>query len=93
VSTPPPGVLSKASTQASAAIGEQFTYIITIPATPIPAVLNDVRIMDNLTTTGADLRFISAEVVPGSSWTGTLVNSGSDTDLVEIVSQDINTVS
>jgi uncharacterized repeat protein (TIGR01451 family)/fimbrial isopeptide formation D2 family protein len=90
VSTPPPGVLSKASTQASAAIGEQFTYIITIPATPIPAVLNDVRIMDNLAATGADLRFISAEVVPGSSWTGTLINSGSDTDLVEIVSQDIN---
>ncbi|MHC4322689.1 MAG: isopeptide-forming domain-containing fimbrial protein [Planctomycetota bacterium] len=90
VSMPPPGVLSKASTQASAAIGEKFTYIITVPATPVPTALHDVQIMDNLAATGVDLRFVSAEVVAGSSWTGTLVNSGSDTGLVEIVAQDIN---
>jgi uncharacterized repeat protein (TIGR01451 family)/fimbrial isopeptide formation D2 family protein len=90
VSTPPPGVLSKASTQASAAIGENFTYIITVPATPVPTLLHDVQIMDNLAAAGADLRFVSAEIVAGSSWTGTLVNNGSDTGLVEIASQDIN---
>jgi fimbrial isopeptide formation D2 family protein len=92
VSTPPPGVLSKTATQASAAIGEEFTYIITIPETPVPAVLHDVRIMDNLAATGADLSFVSAEIIAGSSWAGTLVNSGSDTGLVEIVSQDASNV-
>jgi uncharacterized repeat protein (TIGR01451 family)/fimbrial isopeptide formation D2 family protein len=90
ISTPPPGVLSKATTQASAAIGENFTYIITVPATPVPTVLHDVQIMDNLAAAAANLRFVSAEIVAGSSWTGTLVNNGSDTGLVEIAAQDIN---
>ena len=90
ISTPPPGVLSKESTKASAAIGENFTYIITVPATPVPTVLHDVQIIDNLAAADADLRFVSAEIVPGSSWTGTLVNNGSDIGLVEIAAQDIN---
>jgi uncharacterized repeat protein (TIGR01451 family)/fimbrial isopeptide formation D2 family protein len=90
LSTPLPGLLSKASTQASAAIGENFTYIITVPATPIQTVLHDVHIIDNLAASGVDLRFVSAEIIAGSSWTGTLINSGSDTGLVEIVAQDIN---
>ncbi|MBW2471079.1 MAG: DUF11 domain-containing protein, partial [Deltaproteobacteria bacterium] len=88
ISLPHPGALSKASTQPAAAIGEEFTYIVTVPAVPITTALHDVRVMDNLATSEADLRFVRAEVLPGGSWTGTLINTGSDTGLVEIASQD-----
>jgi large repetitive protein len=88
VTTPPPGVLGKARTQASAAIGEEFRYIITVPATPIPTAVQEVRIYDNLAASAADLRFVRAEIVPGSDWTGMLVNSGSDTALIEIQNMD-----
>jgi uncharacterized repeat protein (TIGR01451 family)/fimbrial isopeptide formation D2 family protein len=88
LSLPQPGALSKVSTQPDAAIGEEFTYIITVPAAPITTALHDVRVMDNLAASEADLRFVSAEVLPGGSWTGALVNNGSGTGLVEIVSQD-----
>jgi uncharacterized repeat protein (TIGR01451 family)/fimbrial isopeptide formation D2 family protein len=91
ISLPHPGALSKASTQPAAAIGEEFTYIVTVPAVPITTALHDVRVMDNLATSEADLRFVRAEVLPGGSWTGTLINTGSDTGLVEIVSQDPST--
>jgi large repetitive protein len=86
--TPPPGVMNKARTQAGAAIGEEFRYIITVPAAPIPTAVHEVRIYDNLAASTADLRFVRAEIVPGSDWTGTLVNSGSDTTLVEIENMD-----
>ncbi|MFO7606590.1 MAG: isopeptide-forming domain-containing fimbrial protein [Desulfurivibrionaceae bacterium] len=83
VTTSTPGALSKATTRAAAAIGEEFTYLITVPAAPVATALNDVRIYDNLAAAGADLRFIGAEVVSAGSWSGTLtgsVNAG----LVEI---------
>jgi len=88
ISLPQPGVLNKASNQPDAAIGEEFTYIITVPAAPISTDLRDVRVMDNLAASEADLRFVRAEVMPGGSWSGPIVNTGSDTGLVEIVSQD-----
>ncbi len=83
VTTSTPGALSKAATRTAAAIGEEFTYLITVPAAPVATALHDVRIYDNLAGAGADLRFIGAEVVSTDSWSGTLagsVNAG----LVEI---------
>ena len=76
-----PGPLAKANTQSSATIGEQFTYRITVPAVPTAVPLYDVRILDNLNVSAADLRFISARVVSGGIWTLTNT-SGSDTNLV-----------
>ena len=75
-----PGPLAKANTQASATIGGQFKYRITVPATPINVPLYDVRILDNLGLSAANMRFVSARVVSGGSWS--LSNAGSATDLI-----------
>jgi uncharacterized repeat protein (TIGR01451 family)/fimbrial isopeptide formation D2 family protein len=88
VTTPTAGVLSKATpAQTSAAIGEEFTYTITVPATPIATALQDVRIFDNLAVGGADLRFVRAEMVSPS--TGQLAGSvDAATGVVEIENTD-----
>jgi len=76
-----PGALAKANTQTSATIGEQFTYRITVPAVPTAVPLYDVRILDDLGLSAADMRLVSASVVSGGSWA--LSNtSGSATNLV-----------
>lgn len=75
-----PGALTKANTQASATIGQPFSYRITVPATPVNVPLYDVRILDDLSASAARLGFVSASVVSGGSWS--LVNSGSATNLV-----------
>jgi fimbrial isopeptide formation D2 family protein/uncharacterized repeat protein (TIGR01451 family) len=75
-----PRPLTKENTQTSAAIGEQFSYRITVPATPIAAPLYDVRILDDLGISAAGLRFVGASVVSGGTWS--LGNSGTPTDLI-----------
>jgi uncharacterized repeat protein (TIGR01451 family)/fimbrial isopeptide formation D2 family protein len=75
-----PGPLAKETTQASATIGDQFTYRITVPASPVDVPLYDVRILDDLSLSEADLSFISANVISGGSWS--LTNTGTETDLV-----------
>ena len=75
-----PGPLSKANTRASATIGERFTYRITVPATPTEVPLYDVRILDDLGLSAADMSFVGAEVVSGGSWS--LSNTGSADSLV-----------
>ncbi|MCJ7814617.1 MAG: isopeptide-forming domain-containing fimbrial protein, partial [Xanthomonadales bacterium] len=75
-----PGPLSKANIQGSASIGEQFNYRITVPATPIAVPLYDVRILDDLGLSNADLSFVSATVVSGGAWA--LSNTGSATNLI-----------
>jgi uncharacterized repeat protein (TIGR01451 family)/fimbrial isopeptide formation D2 family protein len=75
-----PRPLSKANTQASATVGEQFTYQITVPVTPIAAPLYDVRILDDLGLSAAGLRFVSANVSSGGTWS--LSNTGTATDLI-----------
>ncbi|AMO23702.1 isopeptide-forming domain-containing fimbrial protein [Ramlibacter tataouinensis] len=75
-----PGALAKANTQASATIGQQFKYRITVPATPSTVPLYDVRILDNLGLSAARLGFVGASVVSGGSWN--LTNTGSPTNLV-----------
>ena len=72
-----PGPLSKANTQTSARIGEQFKYTITVPATAVAVDLYDVRILDVLSDSSADLGFVSANVVTGGSWV--LTNTGTVT--------------
>lgn len=81
VTTPGPGALQKAVTQATAVVGEQFTYRITVPAVPVSTALHDVRITDDLDASAADLRFVSVTKIAGSGiWTP--VNTGTATQLV-----------
>ena len=71
----------KQNTQPVASVGEQFDYRITIPATPYAFPIYDVRIHDDLTTSAANLRFISVAKVSGSGpWTP--VNTGTATNIV-----------
>jgi uncharacterized repeat protein (TIGR01451 family)/fimbrial isopeptide formation D2 family protein len=63
------------------AVGEPFSYRVTVPATPQDTALHDVRILDDLSTSAADLIFVSVTKVSGSQpWTP--VNTGSTTNLV-----------
>jgi uncharacterized repeat protein (TIGR01451 family) len=80
------GPLVKATTQATAAIGQPFTYRITVPAAVRPNALNDVRVLDDigLAATGVSLSYVSASARLASNsrtWT-TLTNSGTATSLV-----------
>ena len=56
-----------------------FTYRITVPAIPTAVPLYDVRILDDLGPVAADVRFVSASVVSGGTWS---LSTGSATDLV-----------
>ncbi len=77
----PPGALAKANTQDTATIGETFSYRITVPSTPYPVPLFDVRIIDNLNASAADLTYVSVTKVSGSApWTP--VNTGDAKNLV-----------
>jgi uncharacterized repeat protein (TIGR01451 family) len=78
---PQPPALQKANTQATAAVGDTFRYRITVPTTPFPYPLYDVRITDDLGASAADLAFVSVAKISGSgAWTP--VNTGSATNLV-----------
>lgn len=77
----PPDALAKANTQATATIGEAFSYRVTVPATPHPLPLYDVRILDDLGASAADLSYVSVTRISGSGpWTP--VNTGAVTNLV-----------
>ena len=81
IETVPPEALTKANTQATAAVGEPFSYRLTVPSVPHSAPLYDVRILDDLTASAADLRFVSVRKVSGAGpWTP--VNTGTGTHLV-----------
>ena len=77
----PPEMLTKVNTQATATIGEAFTYVVTVPSVPHSAPLYDVRILDDLNASAADLEFVSVAKLSGSgNWTPQ--NTGSSTSLV-----------
>ena len=81
VAIAPPTALLKANTQATASVGEVFTYRITVPSVPDTSPLYNVRILDDLTASAADLRFVSVTKISGSQpWTP--VNTGTATSLV-----------
>jgi uncharacterized repeat protein (TIGR01451 family) len=81
ITLPLPAALTKANTQATASIGEVFRYRITVPSAPFAFPLYDVRILDDLAASAADLRFVSVTKVSGSQpWTP--VNVGTATNLV-----------
>ncbi len=81
IGTVPVGPLLKENTQATAAIGEAFSYRITAPETPYAFPIYDVQITDDLTASAADLRFLSVTKIAGSEpWNP--VNTGSATNLV-----------
>jgi large repetitive protein len=80
--------LGKANTQAIASIGEQFRYRITVPATPQTTALYDVRILDNLAASAADMSYVGITQISGPAWTPVvtgmpknLVISGSGTGI------------
>jgi large repetitive protein len=76
-----PPALAKAITQPTAGIGDEFRYRITVPSTPHSAPLYDVRILDDLSASAADMTFVSVTKVSGpGSWTP--INSGTSTSLV-----------
>ena len=77
----PPAALTKANTQDAATIGETFSYEITVPSVPHSASIYDVRILDDLAASAADLEFVSVAAISGSGgWTPQ--NTGIATDLV-----------
>ncbi len=81
IQTVPPAALLKANTQATATVGEEFSYQITVPETPYAYPMYDVRILDDLTASAADLSFVSVAKVAGSgAWTP--LNTGTATNLV-----------
>lgn len=74
VSITAPAALGKQNwptSNTTVAIGQQFTYRITIPATPQPTTLYDVHIRDDLSiaTTGVDMSYVSIAQVSGPGWT------------------------
>ena len=81
ITLPNPAALGKANTQATAAVGEVFRYRITVPSAPFAFPLYDVKILDDLSASAADLRFVSVTKISGSQpWTP--VNTGTATNLV-----------
>ncbi|MEJ2452379.1 MAG: isopeptide-forming domain-containing fimbrial protein, partial [Gammaproteobacteria bacterium] len=80
-----PTALSKSNpAMLTATIGQEFTYQIKVPASPVNIPLYDVKVTDDLaqTQTGANMTFVSASVDPSSpvgygSWS--LVNTGTST--------------
>ena len=77
----PPDEIIKAITQPTATIGEEFTYRISVPTTPHVVPLHDVRILDDLGASAANLSYVSVTTVSGAgAWTP--VNTGTGTNLV-----------
>ena len=78
---PPPSALLKANTQATATIGEEFSYLVTIPAAAHTSPVYDVRVYDDLAASAADLQFVDVRKVSGGGgWTP--VNTGTADNLV-----------
>jgi uncharacterized repeat protein (TIGR01451 family)/fimbrial isopeptide formation D2 family protein len=77
----PPSALTKVNNQPVATIGEEFSYQVSIPSAAYPLPLNDVRILDDLGASAADMSFVSVTKVSGSgAWTP--VNTGTPTNLI-----------
>ena len=65
-----PLALAKATTQPTATIGETFSYRVTVPAVAHTAPIYDVRVLDDLAASAADIEFVSVTKVSGSgTWT------------------------
>jgi uncharacterized repeat protein (TIGR01451 family)/fimbrial isopeptide formation D2 family protein len=78
---PPPTAVVKSNTQATATIGEEFNYRITIPSQTHTSPLYDVRILDDLNASAADLEFVDVTRITGSgAWNP--ANTGTATNLV-----------
>jgi uncharacterized repeat protein (TIGR01451 family)/fimbrial isopeptide formation D2 family protein len=76
-----PEALSKINpTPENATIGQEFSYLITVPAKPTNIPLYDVTIQDNLGLSAANMTFVNAQVVSGGTWN--LTNTGTATDIV-----------
>ncbi|WP_239026847.1 isopeptide-forming domain-containing fimbrial protein [Geomonas oryzisoli] len=76
-----PGALSKANpASTTATVGQQFSYLIKVPATPADVPLYDVRILDNLGLSAAGMSFVGADVISGGNWN--LTNTGTATNVI-----------
>lgn len=75
----------------SISIGETFNYRITIPDTPQATALYDVRILDDLNASAADLMYVSASRVSGSQpWTPVNIGTVTDNLIIADVSNGID---
>lgn len=72
--------LDKQNTVATATIGEPFVYRIIVPAIPLNTALHDVRILDDLTASAADLAYVNVSLIGPQTWV--LENTGSATNLI-----------
>ena len=91
LTTAAPGALLKENpADLTVAVGETFNYQITVPEVALPIALHDVRIIDDLTASAADLNFVSVTKLIGSQpWSP--VNSGTQTNLlIEDTAQGID---
>ncbi|MDO8988390.1 MAG: isopeptide-forming domain-containing fimbrial protein [Sideroxyarcus sp.] len=82
LTTAAPGALAKQNpATTNVAVGDTFSYRITVPTIPAANALHDVRILDDLGASAADLGFVSVTRVSGTQpWTP--VNTGTATNLV-----------
>ncbi|WP_160152664.1 isopeptide-forming domain-containing fimbrial protein [Microbulbifer sp. ALW1] len=86
LTSPLPAALDKNITQPEAAVGEQFSYRITVPATPADTALYDVRIFDDLSASAADLRFIAVNKISGADgWTPENIGDETQIEIVDSV--------
>lgn len=82
LTTAAPGALAKTNPAiTNVAVGDTFSYRITVPTIPAANALYDVRILDNLGASAANLGFVSATRISGTQ-TWTPVNTGTATNLV-----------
>jgi uncharacterized repeat protein (TIGR01451 family)/fimbrial isopeptide formation D2 family protein len=83
VTTAAPVALAKTTADTAVTIGQQFTYRITVPATPQTTRLENVRILDDLSVgaTGAALGFVGVVKIDGDEpWVPQ--NTGDSTNIV-----------
>ena len=82
---------NKAPVDLEASIGETFTYTITVPGAAQPTALYDVRILDNLNTSAADLQFVSVTKVSGSlPWVPVNIGTTADDLIIADVTNGID---
>ncbi|MDH5324987.1 MAG: hypothetical protein OEZ68_06810 [Gammaproteobacteria bacterium] len=86
LSTAAANPLDKQNTVTTAAVGVPFSYRIIVPASPMTTALHDVRILDDLSASSADMSFVSVSRISGSQ-TWNPVNTGT---AVNVVIEDVN---
>ncbi len=86
VESGPPAALAKANSRDTATILRSFDYVITVPSVPHTEPLYDVRVLDDLSVSAADLLYLSIANI-SRTVSGTAENTG---DIKSLVLEDLN---